>query len=120
MAKELTVREMASMGGRARARKCNRQQIRAWGKLGGRPSHFDGKALARLERLLRGGKNQAECAVIFGLSVRTIGRAVARLQPRESMTPATVHKWWTRAEVRKMIREAEDADIEFPPLAGPR
>ena len=78
MAKELTVREMASMGGRARAKAHRKAELRAWGKLGGRPATLDAKALARLVALLHRGRSQAECAKIFGVSVRTIGRAVAQ------------------------------------------
>jgi hypothetical protein len=36
-AKELTVRELARLGGLARARKYRKRQLREWGKLGGRP-----------------------------------------------------------------------------------
>ena len=80
MAKELTVREMASMGGRARAKAYSKAQLRAWGKQGGRPASFHGKAIVRLQWLLRAGKSQAECATILGVSVRTIGRVVARMK----------------------------------------
>ena len=80
MTKELTVREMASMGGRARAKAYSKAQLRAWGKQGGRPVSFEGKALAPLEALLHRGRSQVECARIFGVSVRTIGRAVARMK----------------------------------------
>ena len=80
MAKELTVREMASMGGRARAKAYSKDQLRAWGKQGGRPVKLDQKALSRLRQLLAGGKSQAECAKVLGVSVRTVGRAVATLR----------------------------------------
>ena len=80
MAKELTVRQMASMGGRARAKAYNKVQLRAWGKQGGRPASFGGKAVAQQQRLLGAGKSQAECATILGVSVRTIGRLVARMK----------------------------------------
>ena len=82
MAKELTVREMASMGGRARAKAYNKAQLRAWGEQGGRPASLTRKALTRLEALLTGGKSHAECAKLFGVSVRAIGRAVARMKGR--------------------------------------
>jgi hypothetical protein len=36
-AKELTARELARLGGLARARKYGKRQIQRWGKLGGRP-----------------------------------------------------------------------------------
>ena len=79
--KPMTVAEMARMGGIARAKARTKAEIRAWGKQGGRPASFDGKAIARLRRLLGAGKSQAECATILGVSVRTIGRAVARMKP---------------------------------------
>ena len=79
MAKELTVREMASMGGRARAKAYSKVQLRDWGKRGGRPVKLDRKGLARLKRFLATGKTQAECAAELDVSVRTIGRVVARM-----------------------------------------
>jgi hypothetical protein len=68
------------MGGRARAKAYSKAQLRAWGEEGGRPVTLDRKALARLRKLLRAGKSQAECAKTFGVSVRTIGRVVARMK----------------------------------------
>jgi hypothetical protein len=78
--KPMTVAEMARMGGLARAKAYSKAQLRAWGKQGGRPAVLDQAAITRLQRLLANGKSQAECAKIFGLSVRTIGRAVARMK----------------------------------------
>ena len=80
MAKELTVREMASMGGRARAKAYSKAQLRAWGEQGGRPVTLDRKALARLQKLLSAGKSQTERAAILGVSVRTVERVVARFK----------------------------------------
>ncbi len=80
MAKGLTVREMASMGWRARAKAHSRAEIRKWGKRGGRPVLLDRKALVRLQKLLSAGKSQTECAAILGVSVRTVGRVVARFK----------------------------------------
>jgi len=80
MAKELTVREMASMGGRARAKAYSKAHLRVWGEQGGRPVALDRKALARLQKLLSAGKSQTECAAILGVSVRTVGRVVARFK----------------------------------------
>lgn len=37
MKKELTVRELAKIGGLARARKHSKEQLSKWGKKGGRP-----------------------------------------------------------------------------------
>jgi hypothetical protein len=68
------------MGGRARAKTYSKAQLRAWGKQGGRPASLDRKALARLEALLRRGKSQAECAKLFGVSARTIGRLAVRIR----------------------------------------
>lgn len=78
--KPMTVAEMARMGGQARAKAYSKAQLRTWGRRGGRPASLDGKALAQLRGLLRAGKSQAECATIFGVSVRTIGRLVARMK----------------------------------------
>jgi hypothetical protein len=78
--KPMTVAEMARMGGLARAKAHSKAQLRKWGKEGGRPVSLDGKALARLEALLRRGKSHAECARMFGVSVRTVGRIVARIK----------------------------------------
>jgi hypothetical protein len=82
--KPMTVAEMARMGGLARAKAYSKAQLRAWGRQGGRPAKLDGKTATRLRRLLAEGKSQAECAAIFGVSVRTIGRAVARMGKGES------------------------------------
>ena len=35
--RELTISEVARMGGRATVKKYGRKQLREWGKLGGRP-----------------------------------------------------------------------------------
>jgi DNA invertase Pin-like site-specific DNA recombinase len=78
MEKELTVREMASMGGRARSEKYSKRQIRAWAKLGGRKPKLTEKEWGRLFAMLKAGKTQTECAREFGISTRTIGRAVAK------------------------------------------
>jgi DNA invertase Pin-like site-specific DNA recombinase len=79
MSKELTVREMARMGGLARAKAHSKAELRAWGKQGGRPRVLDRKAEAKLVRMLREGSSQAECARVLGVSVRTIGRAFGRM-----------------------------------------
>lgn len=78
--KPMTVAEMARMGGLARAQAYSKTQLRKWGKEGGRPVSLDRKALARLEALLHRGKSQVECAKVLGVSVRTIGRIVARMK----------------------------------------
>ena len=77
MAKELAVREMASMGGRARAAKYTRKQLRDFAKGAGRPAKLDNATLSRLRALLKSGKTQKECAELLGVSVRTVGRAVS-------------------------------------------
>jgi hypothetical protein len=82
--KPMTVAEMARMGGLARAKAHSKAQLRKWGKEGGRPVSLDRKALARLEVLLRRGKSQAECATILGVSVRTVGRVVARFKASDN------------------------------------
>ena len=76
----MTVAEMASMGGRARAAKYSSKQLRQFAKNAGRPVKLDGRARRRLKQLLATGKSQAECAVELGVSTRTVGRAVARMR----------------------------------------
>jgi len=78
MAKELTVRGMASMGGRDRSEMYSKRQLKAWAKLGGRKPKLSEKEWARLFAMLKAGKTQTECAREFGISTRTIGRAVAK------------------------------------------
>jgi hypothetical protein len=82
--KPMTVAEMARMGGLARAKAHNKAQLRKWGKEGGRPVSLDRKALARLEALLRKGKSRTECAKALSVSVRTIGRVVARIKASDN------------------------------------
>jgi hypothetical protein len=90
--KPMTVVEMASMGGIARAKVYSKAQLRTWGKRGGRPTSLDGKAIARLRRLLSAGKSQAECATTLGVSVRTVGRVVARAKRGTDQQPLE-HRW---------------------------
>jgi hypothetical protein len=78
--KPMTVAEMASIGGRARARKYSKAKLREFAKRAGRPAKLDRKGLARLKTLLGVGKTHAECAAELGVSIRTIGRAVARMR----------------------------------------
>ena len=78
--KPMTVREMARMGGIARAKVHSKAQLRVWGQLGGRPGKLDLKTLERLRNLLASGKGQAKCATVLGVSARTVGRAVARIK----------------------------------------
>jgi hypothetical protein len=76
----MTFTEMARMGGISRAKAYSKAQIRTWGRQGGRPGKLDRKALARLRELLGSGKNQATCAAMLGVSVRTVGRVSARMK----------------------------------------
>jgi hypothetical protein len=78
--KPMTVVEMASMGGRARAAKYSHEEISEFAKDAGRPEKLDGRAQRRLNQLLAAGRTQAECAAELGVSPRTIGRAVARMR----------------------------------------
>jgi hypothetical protein len=73
----MTVAEMASMGGRPRAVKYTREQLRAFAKNAGRPVKSDGKARQQLKQILASGKSQAQCARTLGVSVRTISRVIA-------------------------------------------
>jgi hypothetical protein len=77
MAKQWTASEMGRRGGRARAEKYSKRQLKAWAKLAGRKSKLTEKEWARLFAVLEAGKTQAECAREFGISTRTVGRMVA-------------------------------------------
>jgi hypothetical protein len=76
--KPISVIDMARMGGIARAKAHGKAELRAWAKQGGRPGKLDQEAVARLRKLLASGKSHWECAKVFDVSVRTIGRAVAQ------------------------------------------
>lgn len=78
--KPVTVTEMARIAGRARAAKYTREQLAEFSKNAGRPASLDGKAKRKLRALLAAGKNQAECAAALGVSIRTVGRVVARMR----------------------------------------
>lgn len=77
MVKELTVSEMAPMGGRARSKMSSKRQIKGSGKRGGRRPKLNERDWARLFYMLRAGKTQVECARQFKITTRTIGRALA-------------------------------------------
>jgi hypothetical protein len=80
MSKELTQREMASMGAKALRQKYSKRQLKTWAAMGGRPVKLSDKDRARLLEMLRAGKTQEECGSEFGVSSRTIGRTLARLR----------------------------------------
>jgi hypothetical protein len=71
------------------------EEISKFAKNAGRPVKLDGRARRRLRQLLAAGRSQAECAAELGVSIRTIGRAVARMRvgpasrsnPRRSKDP---------------------------------
>ena len=88
--KPMTVAEMARIGGRARAAKYSHEQLRGFAKDAGRPAKLDRRARRRLRQLLADGKNQAGCASELGVSIRTIGRAVARMRPACDAIPAPI------------------------------
>jgi len=85
MAKELTVRDMARMGGIARAKAHSKTQLRKWGEEGGRPHKLTGKSLERLRRMLAAGKTHSEISKRLGVSLRTVGRAVTRTKPENAV-----------------------------------
>ena len=78
--KSMTVAEMASMGGQARAAKYTRKQLQEFAKNAGRPAKLDGRARRRVKQLLAAGRSQAECAAELGVAPRTVGRGVARMR----------------------------------------
>jgi DNA-directed RNA polymerase specialized sigma24 family protein len=70
--------QWAAQGGNARAARYSKRQLRAWSRLGGRPVKLDRQTRANLERQLAKGTSQGEVARMFGISLRTVGRIVAR------------------------------------------
>lgn len=78
--KPMTVTEMARMGGLARAKAHSKAQIRAWGKQGGRPRALTAKQARRIAEWTRQGVGQETIAQRFGVSMRTVGRYLKRLQ----------------------------------------
>ena len=86
MAKAWTASEMGRKGGKTRAERFSKRQLTEWGKQGGRPAKLDGKAIAKLRKLLDRGKSHAECAEALRVSTRTIARFLARLKAADDTT----------------------------------
>ncbi|MGH9398353.1 MAG: helix-turn-helix domain-containing protein [Terriglobia bacterium] len=78
--KPITAAEMGRRGGTTRAKRYSKAQIRAWGKLGGRPRKLDTVAAAKLRRMLRKGLPKGEIAKNLSISTRTVSRYVATSQ----------------------------------------
>ena len=77
----MTAAEMARIGGAARAKAHSKAQLSEM-RQEGRPAGEVGPEGARnAEKAAGNSTTQAECAAILGVSVRTIGRAVARMRP---------------------------------------
>ncbi len=83
MARELTQREIASMGGKALAEKYGKRQRQEWGKRGGRPRNLDSKALADLQKMLRAGLPKGEIAQGLDISTRTLSRYLKRREEKD-------------------------------------
>lgn len=78
MAQQWTASKMGRKGGKTRAAKHSKRELRAFAKDAGRKPKLGDRELVALFAMLEAGKTQAECAREFGISTRTIGRAVAR------------------------------------------
>jgi transposase len=57
MSKELTQREMASMGAKALRQKYSKRQLKNWAAMGGRPVKLSEKDRTRLLEMLKAGKS---------------------------------------------------------------
>ena len=75
--KPITDNEMGRRGGTSRAKRYSRAQIRAWGRLGGRPRKLGKAALTSLDRMLREGVPKAQIAKRLEISTRTVTRYVS-------------------------------------------
>lgn len=69
---------LGALGGLARAKRHSRIQMRAWGKLGGRPPKLSPNDLGRMRRLLAAGRTQLQVAEALGVATRTVARYVAK------------------------------------------
>jgi hypothetical protein len=98
---EMTSRELGRLGGKARAARRTPEELSAYGRLGrqaleakysyeerrqfllkgGRPRpKLTDKKFARLKRLLKSGRRQAQIAKALGVSTWTVARYIRRLQ----------------------------------------
>jgi hypothetical protein len=78
--KPITANEMGRRGGTARAKVYNKAQIRAWGKLGGRPLKLSKSAMSRLRTMLREQVPKGEIAKRLRISTRTVTRYVGKIE----------------------------------------
>ena len=102
---------MARMGGRARAAKYTPQQLAEFSKNAGRPAKLDGRAKRRLRTMLAAGRTQAECAAELGISIRTVGRAVAKALNSENRVASMREYFYFDTNVyRDIIEENRRSD----------
>ncbi|MGH9397837.1 MAG: helix-turn-helix domain-containing protein [Terriglobia bacterium] len=78
--KPITAAEMGRRGGTTRAKRYSKAQIRACGKLGGRPRKLGTTAAAKLRRMIRKGLPKGQIAKNLGISTRSVSRYVATSQ----------------------------------------
>jgi hypothetical protein len=84
--KPITANEMGRRGGTSRAKQYGKAQIRAWGKLGGRPPKLDKATMGKLRGMLREEIPKGEIARRLGISTRTVTRYVDRIIRRSPKT----------------------------------
>lgn len=70
----ITANEMGRKGGTTRAKRYSKAQIRAWGKLGGRPPKLGPSEIDQLHKWVRHGEPKAVVARKLGISTRTLDR----------------------------------------------
>ena len=69
---------MGRKGGKTRAAKYSKRELRAFAKDAGRKPKLDDREWAAVFAMLKAGKTRVECGRDFGISTRTIGRAIAK------------------------------------------
>jgi DNA-binding CsgD family transcriptional regulator len=76
----MTVNELARMGGLARSKAHTKYEIATWGRKGGRPRKLTKADLRKLRQWRKGlpRLTQAQMATRLGVSIATVGRALAR------------------------------------------
>ena len=79
--KAITANEMGRRGGTIRAKRYSQAQIRAWGRLGGRPQKLGKAAMGKLHRSLREGVPKGQIAKKLGISTRTVSRYLKDMNP---------------------------------------
>ena len=125
--KPMTVKEMARMGGLARAKSHSKKQIREWGLRGGRPLNLDRSDIRRLRARLGRGEAKAIVAKKFeypfapwiGTWRAAASRGVTQLELRlgtvgtigERLLPVRYSRPWSGSAKEGALLAASSASV---------